>query len=101
MKNPIANVLLTSRNHNTFGFFVFHFYLFTFVRRTTLPLYRRICAFKSEVKGVKVVIAHKGELVVRVICIVDSYPDLIITTFGNVPADLRSAGIEYKDLLIR
>ena len=25
----------------------------------------------------------------------------IITTFGNVPADLRSAGIEYKDLLIR
>ena len=23
------------------------------------------------------------------------------TTFGNVPADLRSAGIEYKDLLIR
>jgi len=25
VKNPIANVLLTSRNHNTFGFFVFHF----------------------------------------------------------------------------
>ena len=77
------------------------FSLFTFVRRTTLPLYRRICAFKSEVKGVKVVIAHKGELVVRVICIVDSYHNFIITTFGNVPADLRSAGIEYKDLLIR
>ena len=31
----------------------------------------------------------------------DSYHNFIITTFGNVPADLRSAGIEYKDLLIR
>ena len=73
---------------------------------------------------------------VRVKCIVDSYPDLISTTFAIVPADLhellstaknlpemsikiylirllpifkyaivpadlRSAGIEYKDLLIR
>ena len=35
---------------------------------------------------------------VRVKCIVDSYPDLISTTFTNVPADLQSAGIEYKDL---
>ena len=50
------------------------------------------------VKVVKEVIAHKGELVVRVICIVDSYHNFIITTFGNVPADLRSAGSEYKDL---
>ena len=60
-----------------------------------------ICAFEAGVKVVKEVIAHKGELVVRVICIVDSYHNFIITTFGNVPADLRSAGIEYKDLLIR
>ena len=50
------------------------------------------------VKVVKEVIAHLGELVVRVICIVDSYHNFIITTFGNVPADLRSAGIKYKDL---
>ena len=35
---------------------------------------------------------------VRVKCIVDSYPDLISTTFANVPADLQSAGIKYKDL---
>ena len=35
---------------------------------------------------------------VRVKCIVDSYPDLISTTFAIVPADLQSAGIEYKDL---
>ena len=35
---------------------------------------------------------------VRVKCIVDSYPDLISTTFTNVPADLQSAGNEYKDL---
>ena len=69
------------------------------------------------VRVVKVVIAHLGELVVRVICHVDSY--LIArttfaigffvfhfsfftfvrrTTFAIVPADLRSAGIEYKDL---
>ena len=46
----------------------------------------------SVVKGVKVVIG------VRVLCIVDSYHNFIITTFGNVPADLRSAGIKYKDL---
>ena len=44
------------------------------------------------VKGVRVV---KG---VKVICFVDSYHNFIITTFGNVPADLRSAGIKYKDL---
>ena len=30
-----------------------------------------------------------------------TYHNFIITTFGNVPADLRSAGIEYKDLMIR
>ena len=35
---------------------------------------------------------------VRVKCIVDSYPDLISTTFTNVPADLQSAGNEYQDL---
>ena len=67
------------------------------------------------VKGVKVVIAHLGELVVRVICHVDSYRKnyvcnwiyrFSLLTFhfrkthyvANVPADLRSAGIEYKDL---
>ena len=66
-----------------------------------IVLFRRICAFESGVKGVKVVIAHKGELVVRVICIVDSFHNFISTTFANVPADLQSAGIEYKDLLIR
>ena len=44
------------------------------------------------VRVVKVVIG------VKVICFVDSYPDLISTTFANVPADLQSAGIEYKDL---
>ena len=37
----------------------------------------------SVVKGVRVVIG------VKVICFVDSYPDLISTTFGNVPADLH------------
>ena len=57
-----------------------------------------ICAFEAGVKVVKEVIAHKGELVVRVKCLVDSYHNFIITTFGNVPADLRSAGIKYKDL---
>ena len=35
---------------------------------------------------------------VRVKCIVDSYPDLISTTFAIVPADLQSAGNEYQDL---
>ena len=75
------------------------------------------------VKGVKVVIAHLGELVVRVICHVYSYRKNYVcnwifrfslfvfhfsfftfvrrTTFAIVPADLRSAGIEYQDLLIR
>ncbi len=48
-----ANVVIVTRIHKTFGFFVFHFSFFTFVRRTT---------------------------------------------FAIVPADLRSAGIEYKDL---
>ena len=94
-------LILIARTTFAIGFFVFHFSFFTFVRRTTLPLYRRICAFKSGVKVVTGVIAYFGELVVRVICIVDSYHNFIITTFGNVPADLRSAGIEYKDLLIR
>ena len=63
-----------------------------------MPLFRLICAFEA---GVKVVIAHLGELVVRVKCLVDSFHNFIITTFGNVPADLQSAGIEYKDLMIR
>ena len=40
-------------------------------------------------------------IVVKVICFVDFYHNFIITTFAIVPADLRSAGIEYKDLLIR
>ena len=48
-----------------------------------------------------VVIVVKEVIVVKVICFVDFYHNFIITTFGNVPADLRSAGIEYKDLLIR
>ncbi len=55
VKNPIANVMLTSRNHNTFGFFVFHFSLLTFHFR------------KMHYVAI-------------------------------VPADLCSAGIEYKDL---
>ena len=38
---------------------------------------------------------------VKVICFVGSHHNFIITTFAFVPADLRSAGIEYKDLLIR
>ena len=67
------------------------------------------------VRVVKVVIAHLGELVVRVICHVDSYLKnyvcnwifrFSLLTFhfrkthyvAIVPADLRSAGIEYKDL---
>ena len=45
-----------------------------------------------------VVIVVKEVIGVKVICFVDSYHNFIITTFGNVPADLRSAGIEYKDL---
>ena len=77
------------------------------------------------VKVVIVVIAHLGELVVRVICHVDScrknYVGNWIFRFSLftfrfslltfhvrkthyvaiVPADLRSAGIEYQDLLIR
>ena len=66
-----------------------------------IVLCRRICAFESGVKVVIGVIAHKGELVVRVICLVDSFQCNTIdnnrrsarTTFGNVPADLQSAGI--------
>ena len=62
---------------------------------------RLICAFEAGVKVVKEVIAHKGELVVRVKCLVDSYQCNTIdnnrrsarTTFGIVPADLQSAGI--------
>ena len=46
----------------------------------------------SVVKGVK------GVIGVIVKCFVDSYHNFIITTFGNVPADLSSAGIKYKDL---
>ena len=45
-----------------------------------------------------VVIVVKEVIVVKVICFVASCHNFIITTFGNVPADLRSAGIEYKDL---
>ena len=65
------------------------------------------------VRVVKVVIAHLGELVVRVICHVDSYRKNYVCNWifrfftfhfrkmhyvAIVPADLRSAGIEYKDL---
>ena len=68
------------------------------------------------VKVVIVVIAHLGELVVRVICHVDSYRKNYVCNWifrfftfhvrkthyvAIVPADLRSAGIEYQDLLIR
>ena len=42
-----------------------------------------VCLEVKEVRGVRVV---KG---VKVICFVDSYPDLISTTFANVPADLH------------
>ena len=45
-----------------------------------------------------VVIVVKEVIVVKVICFVDSYHNFIITAFAIVPADLRSAGIEYKDL---
>ena len=50
-------------------------------------------SFVSVVKGVKVVIG------VKVICLVDFFNVLrsIITNKTNVPADLRSAGIEYKN----
>ena len=48
-----------------------------------------------------VVIVVKEVIVVKVICFVDSYHNFIITTFAIVPADLRSAGIEYKDFSIR
>ncbi len=58
----------------------------------------RFIGLSFGVKVVTGVIAHKGELVVRVKCLVDSFHHFIITTFGNVPADLRSAGSEYKDL---
>ena len=45
----------------------------------------------SVVRGVKEGIG------VKIICFVDSYHNFIITTFANVPADLRSAGIKYKN----
>ena len=53
-----------------------------------------IGAFVSVVKGVKVVIG------VKVKCLVDFFNILrsIITNKTNVPADLQSARIEYKDL---
>ena len=66
-----------------------------------IVLYRRICAFESGVKVVIGVIAHLGELVVRVKCLVDSFHNFIITTFGNVPADLQSAGTLANVVLIR
>ena len=70
---------------------------------TTLLSFRQICAFGS---GVKVVIAYKGGLGVKVKFLVDSFQCNTIdnnrqsarTNFGNVPADLCSAGIEYKNL---
>ena len=70
---------------------------------TTLLSFRLICAFVS---GVKVVIAYKGGLGVKVKFLVDSFQCNTIdnnrqsarTNFGNVPADLCSAGIEYKNL---
>ena len=46
----------------------------------------------SVVKGVKVVIG------VKVICFVDFYPDLISTTFANVPADLHELLSTAKNL---
>ena len=42
-----------------------------------------------------VVIVVKEVIVVKVICFVDSFRKHYV---ANVPADLRSAGIEYKDL---
>ena len=53
-----------------------------------------IGAFVSVVKGVKVVIGVKAK------CLVDFFNVLrsIIINKTNVPADLRSAGIKYKDL---
>ena len=45
-----------------------------------------------------VVIVVKEVIVVKVICFVDFYHNFIITAFAIVPADLCSAGIEYKDL---
>ena len=44
------------------------------------------------VRVVKVVIG------VKVKCFVDSYPDLISTTFGNVPADLHELLSTAKNL---
>ena len=53
-----------------------------------------IGAFVSVVRVVKVVIG------VKVKCLVDFFNVLrsIITNKTNVPADLQSAGIKYKDL---
>ena len=48
-----------------------------------------------------VVIVVKEVIVVKVICFVASCHNFIITTFAIVPADLRSAGIEYQDFSIR
>ena len=45
----------------------------------------------SVVRGVK------EDIGLKIICFVDSYHNFIITTFANVPADLRSAGIKYKN----
>ena len=45
-----------------------------------------------------VVIVVKEVIVVKVICFVASCHNFIITAFAIVPADLCSAGIEYKDL---
>ena len=64
-------------------------------------MYRRSACFHIlltlVVRVVKVVIG------VKVKCLVDFFNVLrsIITNKAIVPADLRSAGIKYKDLLIR
>ena len=45
----------------------------------------------SVVRGVK------EDIGLKIIRFVDSYHNFIITTFANVPADLCSAGIKYKN----
>ncbi len=55
------------------------------------------------ISSVSVVIVVKVVIGVKVKCLVDFFNVLrsIITNKTNVPADLQSAGIKYKDLLIR
>ena len=54
-----------------------------------------VCYCSGGSALLSVVIVVKEVIVVKVICFVDSYHNFIITTFAIVPADLRSAGIEY------